>query len=256
MVNARWPTAVTGFLMPFEKIMNSIYEIWSGIMPNRAIACAFNLEYLLTGGRDLRTPASRSSCSTTGCPAAGAGATARMAATSPPPASAPACNHSRSRGRSAFPHPDQRFQSSRIRLGPANGAAASACARPAHLGEADRSVISYICDRERAIVWGIEGGLPSMPHGLSLKRNGSDAEEWLGSVFSDVPHERGRVQPTHRRRRWLRRPLERDPALVGRCRGRLRLHRTRPQGLRRRAAHHRRGPGRIRGGRSRHRARA
>ncbi len=57
VVSARWPVAVTGFLMPFEKIMNSIYEIWSQIMPERAIACAFNLEYLLTGGRDLRSPA-------------------------------------------------------------------------------------------------------------------------------------------------------------------------------------------------------
>ena len=55
IVDAKWPVAVTGFLMPFEKIMNSIYEIWSDIMPERAIACAFNLEYLLTGGRDLRT---------------------------------------------------------------------------------------------------------------------------------------------------------------------------------------------------------
>ena len=36
--------------------------------------------------------------------------------------------------------------------------------------EAERTVISYICDRERAVVWGIEGGLPSMPHGLTLTR--------------------------------------------------------------------------------------
>ena len=43
-----------------------------------------------------------------------------------------------------------------------------------HPGDADRTVISYICDRERAIVWGINGGLPSMPHGLSLRRAGSD----------------------------------------------------------------------------------
>ena len=42
--------------MPFEKIMNAIYEIWSKIMPERAIACAFNLEYLLTGGLDARRP--------------------------------------------------------------------------------------------------------------------------------------------------------------------------------------------------------
>jgi N-methylhydantoinase B len=50
IVDAKWPIAVTGFLMPFEKIMNSIYEMWSKLMPERALACAFNLEYLLTGG--------------------------------------------------------------------------------------------------------------------------------------------------------------------------------------------------------------
>src|ERR1700692_296085 len=54
--DAKWPIAVTGFLMPFEKIMNAIYEIWSKIMPERASACAFNLEYLLTGGVDGRRP--------------------------------------------------------------------------------------------------------------------------------------------------------------------------------------------------------
>ena len=56
VVSAQWPVAVTGFLMPFEKIMNAIFEMWSQIMPERAIACAFNLEYLLAGGRDLRSP--------------------------------------------------------------------------------------------------------------------------------------------------------------------------------------------------------
>ena len=56
VVSAEWPVAVTGFLMPFEKIMNAIFEMWSKIMPERAIACAFNLEYLLAGGRDLRSP--------------------------------------------------------------------------------------------------------------------------------------------------------------------------------------------------------
>jgi N-methylhydantoinase B len=57
VVNAPWPTAVTGFCAgPYEKIMNACFEIWSEIMPERAIAASFNLEYLLVGGRDLRTP--------------------------------------------------------------------------------------------------------------------------------------------------------------------------------------------------------
>ncbi len=34
--------------------MNAIFELWSKLMPERALACSFNLEYLLVGGRDAR----------------------------------------------------------------------------------------------------------------------------------------------------------------------------------------------------------
>ena len=44
---------------------------------------------------------------------------------------------------------------------------------------------SYFCDRERSVVWGSNGGLPSRPHGLWLAQEG-DAQV-LGAVFSDVP---------------------------------------------------------------------
>ena len=56
IVSAEWPVAVSGFVMPFEKIMNSIFELFSKIMPERAMACAFNIEYLQTGGHDGRYP--------------------------------------------------------------------------------------------------------------------------------------------------------------------------------------------------------
>jgi N-methylhydantoinase B len=80
---------------------------------------------------------------------------------------------------------------------------------------AENTVISYICDRERAVVWGIEGGLPSIPHGLSLKRAGADKEEWLGATFSDVRIATGDVfsRPTAGGGGFGD-PLERDPALV------------------------------------------
>ncbi|TFD23358.1 hypothetical protein E3T31_05225 [Cryobacterium sp. TMS1-13-1] len=56
VVNAGWPNAVTGFCSgPYEKLMNGIFEIWSKIMPERAMACAFNLDYLLVGGKDGRS---------------------------------------------------------------------------------------------------------------------------------------------------------------------------------------------------------
>ena len=34
--------------------------------------------------------------------------------------------------------------------------------------------MSYCCDRARSITWGIEGGLPSIPHGVWLTREGED----------------------------------------------------------------------------------
>ena len=42
------------------------------------------------------------------------------------------------------------------------------------------------CDRARSITWGIEGGLPSLPHGVWLDP-GSERERFLGAVFSNVP---------------------------------------------------------------------
>ena len=80
--------------------------------------------------------------------------------------------------------------------------------------EAEKTVISYICDRERAVVWGIEGGLPSIPHGLTLTRAGQPAE-WLGATFSDVPIGAGDTfsRPTAGGGGFGD-PLERDPALV------------------------------------------
>src|SRR5690606_18447727 len=57
------------------------------------------------------------------------------------------------------------------------------------LTDAESSVMSYCCDRARSITWGIEGGLPSIPHGVWLNR-GTENEQFLGSIFSSVP-----VQP-------------------------------------------------------------
>ena len=54
IVNAQWPVAVTGFIMVYEKQINAIVEMWSKVMPERAMAAAFNLEYLQVGGIDAR----------------------------------------------------------------------------------------------------------------------------------------------------------------------------------------------------------
>jgi N-methylhydantoinase B len=55
---------------------------------------------------------------------------------------------------------------------------------------ADGAVMSYSCDRERSVTWGMSGGLPSLPHGTWLTRSGKDPE-FLGASFSAVPVARG-----------------------------------------------------------------
>lgn len=55
LVDAKWPTACTGHVMTYEKLVNSVQSIFSEIDPSRAMACSFNLDYLLTGGYDRRT---------------------------------------------------------------------------------------------------------------------------------------------------------------------------------------------------------
>ena len=81
------------------------------------------------------------------------------------------------------------------------------------LREAEKTVISYICDRERAVVWGIKGGLPSMPHGLQPARAGrrrrtpgsarcSPTCRWTAATSSAAPP---------RAVAAIGDPLERDP---------------------------------------------
>jgi len=216
VVNARWPIAVTGFLMPFEKIMNSIYEIWSQIMPGRAIACAFNLEYLLTGGRDLRSPEKPIFMFYDWLPGGWGGRNGRDGSNVTTACFGTGLQSQPVEGQERVsPILTNEYQIVTDSPGPGKWRGGAGVRKTSTLLEADRTVISYICDRERAIVWGINGGLPSMPHGLSLRRNGANTEEWLGSVFSDVPLASGDVfsRPTAGGGGYGD-PLERDPALV------------------------------------------
>ena len=216
VVGARWPVAVTGFLMPFEKIMNSIYEIWSKIMPERALACAFNLEYLLTGGRDLRSAAKPIFMFYDWLPGGWGGRNGRDGSNV-----TTACFGT---GLMAQPVEGQErgnpiltteFEVLTDSPGPGKWRGGAGVRKTSILREADKTVISYICDRERAIVWGTNGGLPSMPHGLHLRRAGAPHDTWLGSVFSDVALQPGDMfsRPTAGGGGYGD-PLERDPEKV------------------------------------------
>jgi N-methylhydantoinase B len=216
IVNARWPVAVTGFLMPFEKIVNSIYEIWSEIMPERAIACAFNLEYLLTGGRDLRSPEKPIFMFYDWLPGGWGGRNGRDGSNVTTACFGTGLQSQPVEGQERVsPILTNEYQIVTDSAGPGKFRGGAGVIKTSTLGAADKTVISYICDRERSVVWGINGGLPSTPHGLSLTRAGGMETEWLGSVFSNVELSSGDVfsRPTAGGGGYGD-PLQRDPKLV------------------------------------------
>lgn len=216
VVNAGWPFAVTGFCSgPYEKLMNAIFELWSQIVPERALACCFNLEYLLVGGRDARTEeqpyfmwydwmaggwGGRSSKD-------GAGATAPVFGV----------------GLAVQPLEGQERLSPVITTshslvidsgGPGQFRGGVGIEKGGVLTDATKTVMSYCCDRARSITWGISGGLPSIPHGVWLNK-GTDREAFLGSVFSSVPVQSGDsfVRPSAGGGGYGD-PLDRDPEAV------------------------------------------
>jgi len=215
-VNAPWPVAVTGFCSgPYEKIMNSIFELWSQLQPERAIACSFNLEYLLVGGRDARYETrpifmwydwmvggwggrNGKDGSNATAPIFGVGL-----AVQPLEAQERLC-----------PVLTTGHEILTDSAGPGRFRGGCGVEKGALLREAESTVMSYMCDRARSITWGIEGGLPSIPHGVWLNK-GTDRERFLGAVFSNVP-----VVPGDRFTRpsagggGLGDPLERDPEAV------------------------------------------
>jgi N-methylhydantoinase B len=216
VVSAKWPVAVTGFLMPFEKIMNSIYEIWSRIMPHRAISCTFNIEYLLTGGNDARSPEKPIFMFYDWLPGGWGGrngkdgANVTQASFGTGMLSQPVEGQER-----GAPILTTEFEAVTDSGGPGRWRGGVGARKASILLEGENTVLSYICDRERAVVWGTNGGLPSMPHGLHLRRRGAQEDTWLGSVFSDVP-----LQPSDLFSRptagggGCGDPLERDPEKV------------------------------------------
>lgn len=186
-VNAEWPTAVTGFCSgPYEKIMASCFELWSQVMPERAMACSFNLEYLLIGGRDTRQP-EQTFFMWYDWMMGGWGARAGKDGSS---ASAPVFGV----GLAAQPVEGQERLTPLVTSGhemlvdsggPGEFRGGLGVKKGGRIEGAEKAVMSYCCDRARSVTWGIEGGLPSNPHGVWLTRVGEE-EVFLGSIFSGV----------------------------------------------------------------------
>jgi N-methylhydantoinase B len=187
VVNAEWPVAVTGFCSGgYEKVINAVFELWSQVMPERAMACCFNLEYLLVGGKDGRSP-ERPVFMWYDWMAGGWGARNGKDGSN---ATSPVFGV----GLAVQPLEGQErltpVRTTAHRIAPDSGGPGrfrGGCGveKGGTLTEAEDSVMSYCCDRARSITWGIEGGLPSVPHGVWLTR-GEDEPRFLGATFSNV----------------------------------------------------------------------
>lgn len=216
VVNAPWPTAVTGYCSgSYEKIMNAIFSLWSQIMPERAIACSFNLEYLLIGGWDLRSQ-QKGYFMWYDWMAGGHGGRSYKDGSN---ATAPLFGL----GLSVQPCEGQERLSPvltdihaivRDSGGPGKYRGGCGVEKGGTLLSLERAVMSYCCDRARSITWGIDGGLPSNPHGVWLNPN-KENERFLGTIFSNVPVKQGFsfTRPSAGGG-GLGDPLERDPKLV------------------------------------------
>lgn len=192
VVNAGMPHAVTGFCSgPFEKIMNAVFELWSQLMQERAMACAFNLEYLLIGGwdtRDAKKPEDKGEFFMWYDWMAGGwgGRVDRDGSSATAPVFGP--------GLAVQPVEGQERLSPVITshhalvtdsAGPGKFRGGVGVSKGGVLTDANKTVMSYCCDRSRSVTWGIEGGLPSIPQGVWLNR-GTPDEQFLGALFSNV----------------------------------------------------------------------
>ncbi len=216
IVNARWPVSVTGFAMVFERIMNALFELWSELMPRRGMACAFNLEYLEIGGRDRRLAGQPFFMCYDYMPGGWGARNGRDGVSVSAPVFGVGLQVQPIEGLERLA--PIRFLENDIITdsgGPGESRGGLGLRKTGVLTEAGPTVISYICDRERAITWGIQGGLPSCPQGLWLTRDGEDRARFLGAMFSNVEIEPGDVfsRPAAGGGGYGD-PLARDPALV------------------------------------------
>jgi N-methylhydantoinase B len=216
VVNAAWPTAVTGFCSgSYGKIVNSVFELWSIVQPERAMACCVDIEYLLVGGRDEREGGSSVfmwydwMVGGWGARSTKDGSNATSAVFGVGEAVQPLEGQER-----LCPVVTSEHQIATDSGGPGRQRGGCGVRKGGTLTQVDGAVMSYCCDRARSITWGIDGGLPSVPHGVWFTRKGQEPVA-MGALFSNVTVREGDsfVRPSAGGG-GLGDPLERDPLAV------------------------------------------
>jgi N-methylhydantoinase B len=188
VVNAPAPVPVTGSVAgAYEKVMNAIFELWSEVLPERAMACAFNLEYLLAGGTDQRDRREGEEFAWYDWMAGGwGGRDGKDGATATAPVFGAGLAVQSLEGQER----DAPLVTSEHAIvtdsgGPGEYRGGCGLRKGGRMLDCENSVMSYCSDRARSITWGINGGLPGTPHGVTLTQDGES--EQMGTVFSSVP---------------------------------------------------------------------
>ncbi len=216
VVNAGWPIAVTGSVSgAYEKIMNAGFELWSQIMPERAMACCFNLEYLLVGGRDARTEARPYFMWYDWMAGGWGGRQGRDGQDCTSPVFGVGLAVQPLEGQERLtPVLTSTHEIMPDSGGPGEHRGGVGVRKGGTLTQVEGAVMSYCCDRARSVTWGIGGGLPSIPHGVWLNP-GTEREQFLGANFSGVSVVEGDAfERPSAGGGGLGDPLERDPQAV------------------------------------------
>jgi N-methylhydantoinase B len=216
VVNARWPVAVTGFCSGgYEKVINAVFELWSQVMPERAMACCFNLEYLLVGGRDARAEERPVFMWYDWMAGGWGGRNGKDGSNATSPVFGVGLAVQPLEGQERLtPVLTTEHRIAADSGGPGRFRGGCGVEKGGTLTQAEAAVMSYCCDRARSITWGIEGGLPSVPHGVWLTPSGAE-RRFLGATFSNVEVGEGdRFTRPSAGGGGFGDPLERDPDAV------------------------------------------
>ncbi|WP_121640190.1 hydantoinase B/oxoprolinase family protein [Virgibacillus sp. Bac330] len=192
VVHADWPVAVSGFCSgPFEKIMNACFELWSHIMPEKALACSFNLEYLLIGGWDQREGYNQFFMWYDWMVGGHGGRISKDGANAMSPVFGAGLSVQPCEGQERLtPVITSYHKIMTDSGGPGEYRGGCGVEKGGTLTAIQDAVMSVCCDRSRSVTWGIFGGLPSNPHGNWLNPQ-TDKEEFLGAFFSNVSLKEG-----------------------------------------------------------------
>jgi N-methylhydantoinase B len=186
IVNAVAPAATSGMSMPYEKALNCAIAIWSRISPERAMACSFNIEYLQVGGSDVRRPAEPEPFVWYDWLVGGwGGRNGRDGTGATSAVFGPSLQTQPVEGQERLsPVLTTELAIATDSGGPGEFRGGVGVRKGGVLTRGEAVSLAYIGDRERAVVWGLDGGLPSRPHGLRLR--GPGGERYLGTEAVNV----------------------------------------------------------------------